>query len=311
MHNETWPGLTWTISGQPDLPVRGTILTIATALSRLAGQISVLAVVAAAMLANPVNAEEPEFFDKPSAPNQWTFGRRVDESQLRYCVDPRDPDWEVAAAIADVIAQSLLLEPQRHVVESNYISEDITKVYAILLEHCDFYMGFKLIPGGYSDWGTLTRAYYDADYVFVTADPEINALSDLQPLRPIGATLGTSAHVRLVSYLTALPQDKRWPTYPMGTNDLALESLLNGTVDAALVWAPTLWAKRRSDPAYADLRIFSPSPLPRTTMGVGALLLANETFLRTALDQAIAALREDGTITAILEQYEFPAKAKP
>ena len=52
--------------------------------------------------------------------------------------------------------------------------------------------------------------------------------------------MGTSAHIRLVSYLTALPAEDRWPTYPMGTNELALESLLNGTVDVALVWAPEL-----------------------------------------------------------------------
>ncbi len=284
-------------------------MTIASALSLLAGPLSALVVIA--FFPCPTLAEEPEFFERPYAPNQWRFGRRVDESQLRYCVDPRDPDWEVAAAIAAAIAQSLLLEPKRYVVESNYVSEDITKVYAILLEHCDFHMGFKLIPGGYSDWGTLTRAYYESDYVFVTADPGINDLGDLEPLRPIGATLGTSAHIRLVSYISALPQKDRWPTYPMGTNDLALESLLNGTVDVALVWAPTLWAKQRSDPAYADLRIVGPTPLPPTPIGVGALLLANETFLRTSLDEAIAALSADGTITGILLEHGFPAVAKP
>lgn len=270
-----------------------------------------LAVPVAALSPGPVSAEEPEFYDVPYAPGQWKFGRRLDESQLRYCVDRRDPDWEVAAAIADAIAQGLLLEPQRYVVESKIVIEDITKVYAILLEHCDFHMGFKLIPGGFSNWATLTRSYYEAQYVFVTADPDIHALADVAPARPIGATMGTSAHIRLVSYLTALPAEDRWPTYPMGTNDRALEALLNGTVDVALVWAPNLWAKQRQDPAYAGLHVINPSPLPPTTLGVGALMLANETFLRTALDEAIAALSEDGTIAGILETYGFPAKAKP
>jgi len=40
-------------------------------------------------------------------------------------------------------------------------------------------------------------------------------------------------------------------------------------------------------------------------------LLANETFLRTAVDQAIAALSEDGTIAGILEKSGFPAAVKP
>lgn len=279
-------------------------------LLRLAGLLLAL-IVGTTMLSGAVSAEEPEFYEKPFAPNQWTLGRRLDEAQLRYCVDPRDPDWEVAAAIADAIAQSLLLEPMRHVVENKFVMEDITKVYAILLEHCDFHMGFKLIPGGYSDWATLTRAYYQADYVFVTTDPDIHSLADLAPLRPIGATLGTSAHVRLVSYILALPTEKRWQTFPMGTNDRALATLLNGTVDVALVWEPTLWARQRDDPAYASLRVIDPAPLPPTTMAVGALLLSNETFLRTALDEAITALSADGTIAGILKTYGFPAKAIP
>ncbi len=122
----------------------------------------------------------------------------------------------MAGAIADAIAGALLLEPQRYVVESDIVLEDITKVYAIMLEHCDVHMGFKLIPEGYANWVTLTRAYYETQYVFVTADPDIHALADLAPGRPIGATVGTSAHIRLVSYLTALPAEDRWPAYPDG-----------------------------------------------------------------------------------------------
>lgn len=279
----------------------------------LAGPLLALALLVSVAALSParVSAAEPEFYDKPYAEKQWTYGRRLDEAQLRYCVDERDPDWEVAAAIADAIALGLLLEPQRYVVKSNFVIEDITKVYEIMLKHCDIHMGFKLIPQGYPDWVTLSRPYYEAQYVFAAADPEIKTLSDLAPGRPIGATMGTSAHLRLVSYLTALPAENRWPAYPMGTGDLALKSVLNGTVDVALVWGPKLWAKQREDPAYADFHVIDPNPLPPTTLGVGALLLSNETFLRTAVDVAIAALSADGTIARILEEYEFPAMAGP
>src|SRR5690606_27410889 len=178
-----------------------------------------------------------------------------------------------AGAIADAIAAGLLLEPQRYVVESNIVLEDITKVYGLMLKHCDVHMGFKLIPEGYADWVSLTRAYYESQYVFVAADPDIHALADLPPGHPIGATIGTSAHFRLVSYLLALPAEQRWPTYPYGSNDLALESLRNGSVDVALVWAPSLWASQREDPAYADLHVIESRPLPPTTLGVGAIVL--------------------------------------
>ena len=288
-------------------------MAVAFAYSRPAGALLALALAVplAALSPGPVSGQEPEFFEIPYAPGQWTYGRRLDESQLRYCVDRRDPGWEVAGAIADAVAAGLLLEPQRHVVESEILLEDITNVYAIMLEHCDVHMGFKLIPEGYPTWVTLTRAYYETQYVFVTADPDVDALADIAPTRPIGATMGTSAHLRLVSYLTALPREDRWPMYPMGTNDLALESLLGGTVDVALVWAPNLWAKQRQEPAYADLHVIDPDPLPPTTLGVGALMLADETFLRTAVDEAIAALRQDGTIAGIVEKYGFPATAGP
>jgi len=279
---------------------------------RLAGLLLtfLLAVPVAALFPRAVSAQqEPEFYDRPYAPNQWTYGRRLDESQLRYCVDRRDPAWEVAGAIADAIALGLLLEPQRHVVESDIVVEDITRLYAIMLEHCDLHMGFKLIPDGYSSWVTLTRSYYRTGYAYVTADPDLQALGDLPPDRKIGATMGTSAHLRLVSYLTALPRERRWPTYPFGTNDRALDALLDGSIDVALVWAPDLWARQRADPAYADLRVIDPRPLPPTTLGVGALLLADETFLRAAIDEAIAALTADGTIAGILEEYDFPAEA--
>lgn len=289
-------------------------MSIASATARLAGPLLALAlaVQAAALWPAPAAAQQqPEFFDVPYAPGQWNIGRRLDESQLRYCVDQRDPDWEMAADIADAIAAGLLLEPQRYVVESEVVLEDITKLYAILLEHCDLHMGFKLIPQGYPNWVIVTRPYYETGYVFVTADPGIGALADLPPGRPIGATIGTMAHIRLVSYLSALPAGERWPAYPMGTNDLALTSLLNGTADVALVWAPSLWAKQREDAAFADVHVIDPRPLPPTTLGVGALLLSNETFLRTAIDEAIAALVSDGTIQSILDRYDFPATAKP
>lgn len=266
-----------------------------------------LHVALALALAVPAPAQEAEFDEVPFAPGQWNIGRRLDESQLRYCIDKRDPDWEVAGAIADAIAAALLLEPQRYVVERGYVVEDITNVYAVMLEHCDVYMGFKLIPEGYASWITLTRAYYDAQYVFVATDPALKSLADLPPGRPIGATVGTTAHIRLVSYLSALPADKRWPAYPMGTNEQALESLVNGSVDVALVWAPSLWGRQRSDPAYAGLHGIDPAPLPPTTLGVGAVVLADQKFLRSAIDEAIAALAADGTLGGILESFDFPA----
>lgn len=295
------------VASSPPVAFGGPILSTIPMFARLAA----LALAALMTAPVPALALEPEFYDVPFADGQWNIGRRFDESQLRYCVDTRDPAWEVDGAIADAIAQALLLEPQRYVVESEIITEDITKVYALMLEHCDLHMGFKLIPSGYADWSMLSRAYYETSYVFVARDPALHSLSDLPPKRAIGATGGTSAHLRLVSYLQALPAASRWRAFPMGTDQVALDSLMDGTVDVALVWAPSFWSRQQSDPAFADLRVIDPAPLPATTMGVGVLMLSNETFLRTTIDQAITALSQDGTIAAILADHTFPAKAVP
>lgn len=288
-------------------------LAIGFSFERLAGLLLAFAlalpVPVAVLLPTPASAQEAEFDDIPYAPEQWILGRRLNESQFRYCVDHRDPDWEVAGAIADAIAGALLLQPVRYEVETRIIAEDITRVYAIMLEHCDLHMGFKLIPAIYPPWITLTRSYYEAEYVFVAADPNLHSLAELAPGRAIGATGGTMAHIQLVRYLTTVPAASRWPTYPYGTSDLALTSLLNGTVSVALVWAPDLWAKQRADPAYANFHVIDPSPLQPTGYGVSALMLSDETFLRTAVDEAIAALSADGTIASILEQYGFLARA--
>lgn len=266
--------------------------------------------VIAALAPVPGRPQEPEFFDVPWAYGQWTYGRPMDMAQLRYCVDARDPDWEVAAAIADTIARGLLLEPQRYVVETGIVAtDDITRVYEIMLQHCDLHMGFKLITEGYEAWITLSRAYYESQYVFVAAGGNASALAEIPRERPIGVTIGSSAHLGLLSYLRTIPTAERWPIYPMANDDLALEALLGGTVDVALIWAPTLWARQRAEPAFSGLRIIEPNPVSPITLGVGALMLADQTFLRAAVDEAIGALTADGTIAEILEYYEFPATA--
>lgn len=247
---------------------------------------------------------EPEFYnDQPYAYGEWNMGRRTDESQLRYCIDRRDPDFEQDGEIADTIAHALLLQPQRYVIPSEAEVEDLTRLYSILLQHCDVVMGFKLIPGGYPPWVGVTRAYAEVGYVYVTAKPGLKALADLPPGRPVAATGGTTAHVRLASYNLALQPQQRWPVFPYGSDQMALEAVAGGAADVGLVWAPSFRALQKANPALASFRVIASSPLPATTLGVGGLLLRQNTFLRNAIDQAIAALSADGSLPAIVARY--------
>ena len=281
---------------------------------RISSLLATLALAALfAALSAPAWAQaDPDFYDdQPYAPGQWQIGRPLNQSELRYCVDPRDPSWQVDGEIADAIANILLVEPKRYVVPSQYTIEDFTKVYAILLQNCDIYMGFKLIPDGYPDWVTLTRAYDQVGYEYVTAKPELHALADLPPGHAIAGTIGTTATIRTSAYSASLPVDKRWPIFPYTADENALNSVATGEADVAVVWGPSFWDKQQHDPAYAAFHTIDSKPLPPTTLGVGGILLKQNAFLRSAIDQAISALIADGTIKGILDKYKYPATVQP
>jgi polar amino acid transport system substrate-binding protein len=245
--------------------------------------------------------------ETPFVPDEWKYGRRQDGSTLQYCLDVRDPDLPVARRIGKAIAEALLLTPKPHEIGQNVIGEDIDNLYRVFLETCDVYLGFKLIPDAYPSWVAVTRPYYRTGYVMVTTDAKWNSLADMPRSLAIGATIGTSADIRLIQYLQALAPDDRWSRFPMGSDELALGALMRGTVGAALVWAPSFWALRQADPTFANIRIISEKPLVSSAVDVGATLLAKETFLRSNIDQAIASLAADGTIQSILDSEKFPA----
>ncbi len=245
--------------------------------------------------------------DTPYVPDEWKYGRRQTGATLQYCLDVRDPDLPVARKIGQAIAQALLLESKPIELGQNSVGEDLDNLYRTFLESCDVYLGFKLIADAYPQWLAVTRPYYRTSYVLVTANSQWNSLADMPRDQAIGATIGTSADIRLIQYLQALPADSRWSRFPMGSDELALRALMRGTVGAALVWAPSFWALQRSDPAFARLRIISSKPAPDSAVDVGATLLSRETFLRGNIDQAIAALTADGTIQSLLDSEKFPA----
>jgi polar amino acid transport system substrate-binding protein len=245
--------------------------------------------------------------DTPFVPDEWKFGKRQDGAALNYCVDERDPDLPIARDIGRTIAQALLLQPKEHPIGQNTVGEDLDNLYRVFLESCDVFLGFKLISDAYPPWIAISRPYYRASYVLVTKDPGWKSLADMPKSTAIGSTIGTSADIRLIQYLAALPAEQRWSRFPMGSDELTLQALNRGTVGVALVWGPSFWALQKSDPTLAGLRLISPRPLPETTVGIGAILLANETFLRKNVDDAIASLTADGTIEAILNRAKFPA----
>ena len=75
-------------------------------------------------------------------------------------------------------------------------TQELDDLYASLLQTCDLYLGFKLLPQAYPTWMTLTRAFYEASYVVVTANREWQSLGEMPTSEAIGPTLGTTADLR-------------------------------------------------------------------------------------------------------------------
>jgi polar amino acid transport system substrate-binding protein len=258
----------------------------------------------------------PSRADTPFVVDEWRFGTQETNSALRYCVDERDPDWPVARRIAAAVAAALLLQANEYLIgddprSTDMSGEDLDDTYRTLIQHCDVFFGFKLVSDAYPGWVTITRPYYRSAYVFVAADSAWKSLGDMPTTRAIGATVGTSADMRLTQYLMASPVDRRWDKYPMSSDEAALRAVLRGTTGAALVWAPALWALQKTDAEIAKLPEMAPRPLPVSTADVGAILLSRQMFLRNSVDQAIASLTADGTIAGILQSENFPGTAEP
>jgi len=249
----------------------------------------------------PVSAQTPFL------PDESKFGRPADQDNLSYCIDKRDPAWEVDARIAEAVASALLLNPDVYFVEDSAIRADVDQLYRHLRANCRLYFGFKLLPEVYPDWLTVTRAYYEIGYVFVTANPNWARLGDVPRDQALGPSLATAGDFRLVAYLNAQPANQRWSRYPMPNDAAALKAVIEGRVAAALVWAPSMYELGKSNPEIARLRILASDPMPEERVSVGAVLLSGEGFLSTSVDQAITTLINDGTIGEIVGGAGFPA----
>lgn len=234
-------------------------------------------------------------------------GKRLTGDTIVFCVDPRDPAHDVDRAIAEAIAGALLLQPEFHVVERPLVADAIENLYVDLVNECHVSLGFKHLSNAYASWLILTRAYYETSYVFAVADPSWTSLSDVPRDRPIGGVPGTVGDVRFLTALRSMGEERRWPRHPKGTHELALEAVVDGSLGAALVWAPSGWSLKRESERFDDLRLI-PDDRISDPIGVGAVLLDGNGFLRSQIDDAIATLAADGTIEGILASFDVPAR---
>lgn len=251
---------------------------------------------------------------QPELPPEWFPNRAPsrDAQAVSFCEDPRDPAHEVDRAIAEAVTATLLVEPRIHVVERQVrVEQEFEGLYIDLIDHCSVYLGFKLYADTYPEWLTLTRPYYEGRFVVVASDPSWSSLEDVPRDVRIGAVQGTMGDIRFITLNNSRPAADRWPRAPVGRAEEAFDALLSGVVGALIVWEPTWWAMSRERPELAALTVLETPAISEPWIGVGGITLADREFVRSQVDEAIAALTEDGTIAAILEQYGFPGRPVP
>lgn len=233
--------------------------------------------------------------------------RRLQEDRIVFCVVSGASTSDFDRAVAEALAETLLLEAEFHEIPPDfpvYESVDfLYTLYLLLMNDCNAFVGVNLAPEAYPSWLTLSRAYAEIPFVLAVTDETYTSLGDVPRERPLGVAMMSRADMGLIRYLQTLPQGNRWQRYPYADPELMLTRLLDGSIGGAFFWAPDLASLLEANSGAERVRTVPTDPLPATDAQLGIAMLAQDTYLRTTLDQAIVALIEDGTLQELLETH--------
>lgn len=242
-------------------------------------------------------------------PELYRERRWLQGNQITFCVWSVSPTTELDRRVGEEIGNALLADIAFYEFEDRIplTSDDLwEQVYIQLSERCDAVMGFSLISELAADWLIPTRPYYQAPFVLAVTDPGYERLGDIPPALPVGSVLYSEGDQRFMEYQRLQPQEQRWVRYPFSSAQQGLQFLEDGRVEGTIFWAPAIHELTDGDPAASDIRLIPLDPIATPTTPIGMMLREHNVFLRSELDQAIAALVEDGIIAGILEELNLP-----
>jgi len=233
----------------------------------------------------------------------------LDGNLIRFCVYPESAIGHLEEELAHVLGAALLLEVEVVTVEPpiaipglDTIPISIEDLFLLLSNECDGFMGLELAPEAYPTWLTFTRPYFEAPYVAVARPGTFDSLEALTPDDRVATQSLTTGDIQFSAYNNALSEGQRVRRVPYPHTDLQFERLLDGSVDAAIVWEPWL---RHPDIGVDGVEVIANGAIPLGTRSIGMGLRSRDTFLRTALDDAIALLEQDGTLAEVFSDAGF------
>lgn len=239
--------------------------------------------------------------------------RRVEGEKIRFCYYPNSVTAELDVAIAQAVGEVLLLDTVLVKAEGpisllgiDFIPLSEDDLFLFLSNDCDAFLGFTLAIGAYSDWMTFTRSYVKTDFVIVARDDSVTELDQLSQDGIIGSVMMSEVDIYFSSILRVQTGDRHWRRFPYPDTRLLLQRLLDGTVDVAAGWKPTIMQMQAL--LGAELVNVEAGSFKLPTRETGMVLLGNQAYLRSAIDHAIEALIAQGDLPAIYESVGFPGR---
>lgn len=236
---------------------------------------------------------------------------RVRGNRIIFCVWPSSPMVELDRAVGEQIASLQLLEAEFYdvsLVSTGTQELFEQELFVHLMDNCDAAMGTSHAWRPLPEWLTISEAYYDVTYVLASSQPDIRSPLDLPQDARIGSLMLSQADMTLAMALgTSNRPDLR--RIPYDTPGNILRAIAGGQLDAGII--PNHALPLLSD-QYADSGI-EVAPLAFPVLEpepVGIVLLSRDAYLRELLDEAISALRADGTIAELAANLGFSAQQR-
>lgn len=247
----------------------------------------------------------------PILPPQW-YEDRLDRGgdQITFCVNEESMMADFERDLAREIGTALLLNvdifqvrPPRPTRPLDYrLPLSAEQLFVTLVEDCNAMLGFVL-SDSFEEWLTISRPYMATGYTLAVRG-DYDRFGDIPRDQPIGTRGMNNGDIALIGYLQSLSETNRWRRFPYYDNEVLIERLLDGTVAAAVVWVPALSFATDGDPSSSGIRVLPLPFTPRQTQ-IGIAMLAEDVFLRTAIDEAIEVLVEDGTVAALMVEHRL------
>jgi len=257
-----------------------------------------------ASLATPVFAQVADSVD-PALLNDWRLSRG---NEIGFCQIGASTTFGFERALGEEISARLLLNAKFHTMPAGFgiDGEDLEgELYKALVNNCDVFLGIRVATSSFPPEFTVARPYVSFSYVMMArAESGYSRIEDIPRGLRLGSPLATAGDFFLARFIAARQQDDRWMRLPYGDNNQMLDRLLDGTIEAMVLFGPVYreMAERRPEDT-ARLAPLQIGPELASPANIGGLMLSRNAFMRGEIDAAIADMVQDGTVDALLAAH--------